>query len=178
MSSRGCSYHCVFCHESALKRPMRQRSVGNVIAEMKCFLLKYPQLNYFNFCDDTLVTNPRWLDDFCREAKALQAIKPFQFYCEADVASLSRQPEALKLMVDAGLNRIQIGIESVDKDMLKIYLKNISPEMVETVVKAAYDAGVQQFFGALLVVGDPLKTGNILRRTRPLVPSCCGLPRG
>jgi Fe-S oxidoreductase len=62
MSSRGCPYHCVFCHEGALKRPMRQRSVANVIAEMKHFLLKYPELSYFKFCDDTLVTDPKWLD--------------------------------------------------------------------------------------------------------------------
>ncbi|WP_186843717.1 B12-binding domain-containing radical SAM protein [Acetobacterium tundrae] len=165
MSSRGCPYHCVFCHEGALKRPMRQRSVANVIAEMRHFLLKYPELNYFNFCDDTLVTNPKWLDDFCREAKALQAIKPFQFYCEADVASLSRRPEVLKVMVDAGLNRLQIGIESADKDMLKIYRKNISPEMVETVVKAAYDAGVQQVFGALLV-GGPFENREHIEKNK------------
>ncbi|KNZ41880.1 B12-binding domain-containing radical SAM protein [Acetobacterium bakii] len=165
MSSRGCPYHCVFCHEGALIRPMRQRSVENVIAEMKHFLLKYPQLNYFKFCDDTLVTNPRWLDDFCKQAKALQAVKPFQFYCEADVVSLSRRPEVLKDMVDAGLNRLQIGIESVDKDMLKVYRKNISPEMVEIVVKAAYDAGVQQVFGALLV-GGPFENREHIEKNK------------
>ncbi|URN84202.1 B12-binding domain-containing radical SAM protein [Acetobacterium wieringae] len=164
MSSRGCPYHCVFCHEGALKRPMRQRSVDNVIAEMKYFLQKYPELSYFKFCDDTLVTNPQWLDAFCREAKALQAIRPFQFYCEADVVSLSR-PEVLKAMVDAGLNRLQIGIETVDKEMLKVYRKNISPEMVETVVKAAYDAGVQQVFGALLV-GGPFENREHIEKNK------------
>ncbi|MEA4807424.1 B12-binding domain-containing radical SAM protein [Acetobacterium wieringae] len=165
MSSRGCPYHCVFCHEGALKRPMRQRSVDNVIAEMKYFLQKYPELSYFKFCDDTLVTNPQWLDAFCREAKALQAIRPFQFYCEADVVSLSRRPEVLKAMVDAGLNRLQIGIETVDKEMLKVYRKNISPEMVETVVKAAYDAGVQQVFGALLV-GGPFENREHIEKNK------------
>jgi radical SAM superfamily enzyme YgiQ (UPF0313 family) len=165
MSSRGCPYHCVFCHEGALKRPMRQRSVANVIAEMKHFLLKYPELSYFKFCDDTLVTDPKWLDQFCREAKALQAVKPFQFYCEADVVSLSRRPEVLRLMVAAGLNRLQIGIETVDKEMLKIYRKNISPEMVEIVVKAAYDAGVQQVFGALLV-GGPFENREHIEKNK------------
>ncbi|WP_303870954.1 radical SAM protein [Acetobacterium wieringae] len=165
MSSRGCPYHCVFCHEGALKRPMRQRSVDNVIAEMKYFLQKYPELSYFKFCDDTLVTNPKWLDAFCREAKVLQAIRPFQFYCEADVVSLSRRPEVLKAMVDAGLNRLQIGIETVDKEMLKVYRKNISPEMVETVVKAAYDAGVQQVFGALLV-GGPIENREHIEKNK------------
>lgn len=165
MSSRGCPYHCVFCHEGALKRPMRQRSVANIIAEMKYFLLKYPELNYFKFCDDTLVTNAKWLDEFCREAKKLQAVKPFQFYCEADVVSLSRRPEVLKEMVAAGLNRLQIGIESVDQEMLKIYRKNISPEMVEIVVKAAYDAGVQQVFGALLV-GGPFENREHIEKNK------------
>ncbi|ATW23939.1 B12-binding domain-containing radical SAM protein [Candidatus Formimonas warabiya] len=165
MTSRGCPYHCVFCHEGALKRPVRQRSVQNVIAEMKYFLVKYPELSYFKFCDDTLVTNPRWLDDFCREVKALQEIRPFQFYCEADAVSLSRRPEVLKDMVAAGLNRLQIGIESADKAMLKIYRKNISPEMVETVVKAAYDAGVQQVFGALLV-GGPFENREHIEKNK------------
>ncbi|MBP7175147.1 MAG: radical SAM protein [Thermoclostridium sp.] len=165
MTSRGCPYHCVFCHEGALKRPMRQRSVENVIAEMKYFLLKYTELEYFVFCDDTLVTNPKWLNDFCREVKALQEIRPFHFYCEADVVSLSRRPEVLKEMVAAGLNRLQIGIESADKEMLKVYKKNISPEMVETVVKAAFDAGVQQVFGALLV-GGPFENREHIEKNK------------
>jgi radical SAM superfamily enzyme YgiQ (UPF0313 family) len=165
MTSRGCPFHCAFCHEGALKRPMRQRSVANVIAEMRHFLLKYPELTYFSFCDDTLVTNPAWLDEFCREVKALQALRPFRFYCEADVASLSRRPEVIKEMVDAGLNRLQIGIETVDREMLKIYRKNITPEMVEIVVKAAYDAGVRQVFGALLV-GGPFENREHIEKNK------------
>ncbi len=144
---------------------MRQRSVANVIAEMRHFLLKYPELTYFSFCDDTLVTNPAWLDEFCREVKALQVLRPFRFYCEADVASLSRRPEVIKDMVDAGLNRLQIGIETVDRAMLKIYRKNITPEMVEIVVKAAYDAGVQQVFGALLV-GGPFENREHIEKNK------------
>jgi len=165
MTSRGCPYHCVFCHEGALKRPVRRRSVANVIAEMRSLLLKYPELNYFLFCDDTLVTDPAWLDEFCREVKALRSVRPFQFYCEADVASLSRRPEVIKDMVEAGLNRLQIGIETADPEMLKIYRKNIAPEMVETVVKAAYDAGVQQVFGALLV-GGPFENREHIEKNK------------
>ncbi|WKY47603.1 radical SAM protein [Eubacteriaceae bacterium ES3] len=153
MSSRGCPYQCVFCHEGSMERSIRQRSVASVIAEMKHFLLKYPQLNYFKFCDDTLVTNSRWLTEFCQKAKELQEIRPFQFYCEGDVVSLSRRPELIQMLVDAGMNRLQIGIETADQEMLKIYRKNISPEMVKTVVKACYEAGVSQVFGALIVGG-------------------------
>jgi radical SAM superfamily enzyme YgiQ (UPF0313 family) len=68
-------------------------------------------------------------------------------------------------MVAAGLNRLQIGIETVDKEMLKIYRKNISPEMVETVVKAAFDAGVQQVFGALLV-GGPFENREHIEKNK------------
>ncbi len=165
MTSRGCPYRCAFCHEGALKRHVRRRSVANVVAEMRHFLLKYPELKYFLFCDDTLVTNPEWLDEFCGEVKALQAVRPFQFYCEADAASLSRRPEVIKDMVAAGLNRLQIGIESADREMLKIYRKNLAPEMVETVVKAAYDAGVQQVFGALLV-GGPFENREHIEKNK------------
>ncbi len=157
--------HCVFCHEGALKRTARRRSVANVIAEMRHFLQKYTELKYFLFCDDTLVTDPVWLDEFCREVKALQAVRPFQFYCEADAASLSRRPGVIKDMVAAGLDRLQIGIESADQEMLKIYRKNITPEMVETVVKAAYDAGVQQVFGALLV-GGPFENREHIEKNK------------
>jgi len=165
MTSRGCPYSCAFCHEGALKRPVRRRSVANVVAEMRHFLLKYPELKYFLFCDDTLVTNPEWLDEFCREVKALQAVRPFQFYCEADAASLSKRPEVIKDMVAAGLDRLQIGIESADREMLGIYRKNLAPEMVETVVKAAYDAGVQQVFGALLV-GGPFENREHIEKNK------------
>ncbi|WKY44655.1 radical SAM protein [Eubacteriaceae bacterium ES2] len=165
MSSRGCPYHCVFCHEGAMKRPIRQRSVGNVIAEMKHFLLKYEELNYFSFCDDTLVTNSQWLSEFCQKARELQKIRPFQFYCEGDVVSLSRHPEAIKMLVEAGMNRLQIGIETADPEMLKIYRKNISPEMVKKVVKASYEAGVSQVFGALLV-GGPFENRQHIEKNK------------
>jgi radical SAM superfamily enzyme YgiQ (UPF0313 family) len=71
-------------------------------------------------------------------------------------------------MVAAGLNRLQIGIESADREMLKTYRKNITPEMVETVVKAAYDAGVQQVFGAILVGGPFENRGHIEKNNKLL----------
>ncbi|MDR1885686.1 MAG: radical SAM protein, partial [Synergistaceae bacterium] len=161
MTGRGCKYACSFCHESSHKSPPRRRSVGNVVAEARHFLSSYDELKYLMFCDDTLVSDPDWLRAFCAELKELRREFSFDWYCEADVISLAENPDMIPMMVDAGLDRLQIGIESADPEMLRVYRKNITPEMVLSVVEAAYSAGLNNMFGAILVGGPFENRGHI-----------------
>ncbi len=153
MAGRGCPYACVFCHEGSLTRPVRRRSVTNVIAEMRDLMEKHPHLDFFRFCDDTLVSDPEWLREFCAAAAELRRDFLFDWYCEADVSTLDRHPELLPLMVASGLKHLQVGIESADAEMIRLYRKPLTAGMVERVVKNAYDSGVPVVFGAFLLGG-------------------------
>lgn len=157
ITSRGCPNRCTFCHEGSRNQPVRRRSVGNVLAEMASLLDQYPHLSHLSFCDDTFVSDPQWIRDFCKGVVSLQARRPFTFYCEADVPSLNRHPEVIGMLVAAGLQRMQIGVESGSQEVLKLYRKPITPQMVKTVVAAAKRAGLPEMVGCLLV-GGPLES--------------------
>lgn len=156
LTSRGCPNHCAFCHEGTHKTKLRMRSIPNVLTEVRSLLEQYPQLTYIGFCDDTLVTSVERVKALCEGMKELRKTYLVDWYCEADVLSLYRHPEILPMMVDAGLSRMQIGIESGDPDILALYEKKLTPDMVRTVVKAAYDAGLPSMVGPLLV-GAPFE---------------------
>jgi radical SAM superfamily enzyme YgiQ (UPF0313 family) len=153
MSGRGCPYACAFCHESTYKRRVRVRSADNVAAELRHVLTQYDGVEYISFSDDTLTADPSRLIEICSHLKRLREEFDFTVFCEADVISLSRNLGLLQVMKDSGIIRIQIGIESADPEMLRVYRKNITPEMVERVVSEAYRVGIESMFGAILVGG-------------------------
>lgn len=166
LTSRGCPNHCAFCHEGTYKTKLRMRSIPNVMEEIHQLFDKYPKINYLMFCDDTLVCNPKRVLPLCEGLKELRKTYDFEWYCEADVLSLYRNPEILPAMIDAGLVRLQIGIESGSDEMLKIYEKNLTTDMVRSVVKRAYDLGLPSMVGPLLV-GSPFESpANIEEQKR------------
>lgn len=165
MTGRGCPYTCAFCHEGGHKTKLRMRSIEDVLEEIQSILERFPNCKYIVFCDDTFVLNKERVLTFCIGLKKLREKWDFMWYCEADVFSLDRHPEILPVMVEAGLLRLQIGIESGDDKILKIYQKNLTTEMVKRVVKIAYDAGVSQMPGPLLI-GAPFENKAHIEREK------------
>lgn len=169
LTSRGCPNRCAFCHEGTHKTRLRMRSIANVLSEIRSLLDAWPDLAYLCFCDDTLVTSPERVKELCdgireinreraagRNAAGIGAPDRVEWFCEADVRSLAKHPDLLPMMVDAGLIRLQIGIESGDDDMLKCYEKNLTADMTRRVVKAAYDAKLPSMAGPILT-GAPFE---------------------
>jgi anaerobic magnesium-protoporphyrin IX monomethyl ester cyclase len=71
ITSRGCPYNCTYCFNHANKelfrhkgRYVRQRSVDNVIEELKQLKDKY-HAKVFHFQDDVFTVNHQWTFDFC-----------------------------------------------------------------------------------------------------------------
>ena len=91
---------------------------------------------------------------------------------EATPATLS--PEKLRVLKQHGINRLTIGIQILDRDLLiKINRRNQTPEMVERIYKQARKAKIE-YINVDLVVGLPeqtresfLKDVNFVLRLRP-----------
>ena len=169
LTSRGCPNHCAFCHEGTRKTKVRMRSISNVLEEVRSLLSAWPELSYLRFCDDTLVSSPERVRELCEgirrintereSARAKDAItgpEKLEWFCEADVFSLYRHPELVPMMVGAGMVRMQIGIESGDDAMLRLYEKNLSADMTRQVVRKAYEAGLVSMVGPILT-GAPFE---------------------
>ena len=169
LTSRGCPNHCAFCHEGTHKTLLRMRSIPNVLAELRALLAAWPDLSFVAFTDDTLVASPDRVKELCegirqinaerdaqRRADPISGPEKLEWFCEADVLSLYRHPELLPMMVEAGMVRMQIGIESGDDAMLQLYEKKLSSDMTRQVIRNAYDAGLVSMVGPILT-GAPFE---------------------
>lgn len=119
--SRGCPYDCEFCSITMLngRRP-RTKSINQFLDELN----RLHELNYrgsVSLVDDNFIGNKRKLKDETLPALIdwLKEKKyPFDFITEATI-NLADDDELIKLMVDAAVHSIFIGIETPNDDSLK-----------------------------------------------------------
>ena len=115
MSSQSCPFNCKMC-QPALRKiagPWRQRSVSNVINEIKSLKVKY-KAKKFCFNDNDMGIDRKWMEEFCQEAKK---IKNISMTCCGRANLLDY--EMLKLMKEAGFNSISFGAESGSDRVLR-----------------------------------------------------------
>lgn len=117
MASRGCPYTCSFCFnnffaklpEGPRGKYVRQRSVENVISELKLAKSRY-KIRIVDFQDDVFTVSKVWIKEFCQRYKE-EINLPFQClihpqYFDEDIA---------KWMSEAGCVWIQMGIQTMDE---------------------------------------------------------------
>ena len=115
MASQSCPFSCKMC-QPALNRiagPWRQRSVSNVISEIKLLKKKY-NAKSFSFNDNDMGVDRKWMKEFCLEAIKIDGIS---MSCLGRASLLDY--EMLKLMKKAGFNEIYFGAESGSDRVLK-----------------------------------------------------------
>lgn len=114
LTTRGCPFRCTFCTTSRMFSPYRQRSVDNVINEIKMY--KRMGFKYMNFEDDNFTADKERAKEICRRmiAENLQFKETF-FFGRTDMA---KDEELLELLQKAHLTRVLIGIESLNQKAL------------------------------------------------------------
>lgn len=130
VSGRGCYARCAFCavhHFARLDRgrAFRQRSVENVVEEMKCLYTKFSAWNFY-FYDDVFTLPGRHGALRAREFRdALLSASlevTYGIYQRPDCVV----PEIIGPLVECGLNRVFVGIESFSDEDLRYFAKNAS----------------------------------------------------
>jgi radical SAM superfamily enzyme YgiQ (UPF0313 family) len=155
MTGRGCPFSCAFCFEGNNAKTVRYRSVENVMAEIKTYLqnLNPGQKSLIYFTDDTFTLDIQRVRDFCRELKKLRETYDFVWYCEGHVRLIARHLDIIETMLDAGLIRLQIGVESGVQTILDCYNKQVTLEEIETVIETCARLAVPQVYCNLIVGG-------------------------
>ncbi|MFH1868944.1 MAG: radical SAM protein [Candidatus Omnitrophota bacterium] len=156
VTSRGCSYGCMFCVEPLMtNRIYRKRSVGLVVEEIKMLIEKYNVKEIF--FDDALFTIPRAKEI----AKALSenGIK-ISWTCWMDWRiSL----DDLRIIKKSGCSAIKFGVESSDSKILESLGKPIYIDNIRRLVKDCKKAGILSHGSFML--GLPGETAESMKDT-------------
>lgn len=136
-ASRGCYGHCSFCgimefYESSCGNygEVRRRSPENLIDEIENLVLNY-NVKHINFVDDNFYlgskNEKKWIEEFCSLIKKRKLHFTFNISVRANEIIHSHQ--ILGDLIEVGLIRVFIGVESFLDSHLKFYNKKITGAM-------------------------------------------------
>ena len=150
--SRGCPFDCDFCNVTALLgHRVRKKTSQQIIAELDSLYARGWRDEIF-FVDDNFIGSKKFL-----RSELLPALIAWrkgktglQFLTEASINLADDQP-LMELMVEAGFNKVFIGIETPDEDCLAecSKIQNRNRNLVED-VKRIQRAGLQVMGGFIV----------------------------
>jgi radical SAM superfamily enzyme YgiQ (UPF0313 family) len=157
ITGRGCPYSCSFCYESLMGNKYRIRSPENILREIEELLRIYKK-TYIAIVDSTFTVYPEHVKSVCEGMiERFEVSEELVWFCEGRANVLAKHPSLIDVMVDAGMVRIQIGIESASSKILKAYEKKINLSQVVKVVKKCVDSNVLSIYGGF-IIGGPFET--------------------
>ncbi len=158
MTTRGCTHCCTFCTTSRMFAPYRQRSVDSVIAEIRMY--KKMGFRYMNFEDDNFTADKERAKEICRRmiAEGLVFRETF-FFGRTDMAE---DEELMELLAKAHLNRVLIGIESLNQDALDEIEKGQRPADIKKAAESCRRHKIRLI--ASLVLGMDSDTREDIRK--------------
>jgi len=158
-TSRGCPYNCLFCNRPHLGKTFRARSAENVIEEFKvCYELGIKE---FLIYDDTFTINRDRVVRFCELMVESGLSKKVGFDIRARVNTVDR--ELLKMLKNAGCERIHYGVESGTEKILKVLRKGITPDQAKEVFKITREVGISTL--GYFMIGSPTETEDDVNKT-------------
>jgi radical SAM superfamily enzyme YgiQ (UPF0313 family) len=159
ISTRGCPFRCTFCTTSRMYQPYRERSIDNVIEEIRMY--KNMGFKYMNFEDDNFTANKERAKEICRRmiAEGLTFKETF-FFGRTDMA---KDEELLQLLHDAHLTRVLIGIESLNQQALNDIHKGQNIDDIKAAAKACQKYGIRLI--ASIVLGLDADSKEDIRRS-------------
>ena len=162
ITGRGCPFRCTFCFEGRSDTRYRHRSPENVLEEID-YLIDFYDRPFISINDDTFISDPAYVRQICRLlGQRYRPWKDYLLFCEVRVDIIDQHPDLVDVLIEAGVARIQIGVESADHRVLKAYRRpNVDPETVERVVRMFHDAGIPSIYCGF-IVGGPHETRDTI----------------
>ncbi len=161
ITSRGCTYKCVFCASAAIWKKIRFFSPEYVVNEIKTIVEKFGRQEILIY-DDLFTANSKRVrrisELICQEGLD----RSVRFECLSNVNHFSQETaQDLKKM---NVHRISFGMESGSPKMLT-YLKKgtVTTEKIRSAVKAGVDNGLE-VLGSFMI-GTPGETEDDMKMT-------------
>lgn len=166
-SSRSCPFQCPFCSMWMVHgKKFRQRSAQNVVNEMEYLYNNY-NTRFFDFYDDNLILDKKRAIEIFSEI--IKRNLNIQFDTPSGLSMKMLDKEIVDVMVEAGLSRINLAIESGDDYIRNTCMrKNVSTEKIYEIMNhiAKYE---KLFIVAYFIIGMPQETHESLNATYQMI---------
>jgi radical SAM superfamily enzyme YgiQ (UPF0313 family) len=156
VTSRGCSYSCIFC--AIPKTPYQERSPQNVVEEIEECYRKY-NIREIDFFDATFFLNKKRFMEISNEIRK-RGIK-IEWSCRSRVDII--EEEILEAASSIGCRQILFGIETANNEILKNMHKGITVDQVTNAISLCnkYKISTLGFF----MFGNPGETKETIEET-------------
>ncbi len=155
---RGCPYQCTFCEKGVHEGPVRLRSAGSVLEEVRRIRRDH-DIHDIRFIDDVFMINHSILDEFLE--LVLSSGERFNWLSTARVDLISE--ELLRKLKRAGCYRLEMGIESGSERILTMVNKGVNMDQMARALEATRSAGMETI--ANFIMGFPTETEDEIRQT-------------
>lgn len=166
-SSRGCYGNCTFCSQNAfdLKNPgpsWRGRSPKNVVDEIEYLVNKF-NVKTIKFNDDNIFgpgkSGKKRIFGICEELKKRNLMVKLMAYCRANDVDI----DTMRVMKDAGFERILLGVESTNDEILRKYKKGETFNTIQNAIDVLKEVGMSFIPGYMMF--NPYTTVDELRKS-------------
>ena len=163
--TRGCPFKCVFCSEPLnTGRGLRKRSPKSVVDEMLTVKGQH-EITHFFLLDSTLTLNRRLIEGFCQEVISRKVDITWEGQTRANLID----EDLLLLMKEAGLVRLSFGVESADKEVLRLMRKEVDVESMRNAFRLCNKLGISTLCGTM--IGNPGETKETAMHTAKVIRS-------
>ena len=161
IAMRGCPARCTYCNVPGLAGGrMRRRSADDVVAEMEQVLTRWG-VRFVSFLDDTFTTSRRWVIQLCEALRAAGLPGRMSWSCLTRPDLVDE--ELLAAMRDAGMIRIEFGIESGAPRVLERLGKGVDLPRIRAAFQMTRRAGLVTMGFAM--INTPEETPEELEQT-------------
>jgi len=165
LTSRGCPYDCIFCHNTWKGMPYRTNSPEKVIDEIKYLQNTYGVEALF-FIEDNFFHSMKRVKAICQ----LMGKENINISWGANARVNRVNPEILELVKKSGCRQITFGFESGSQRILDVLNKKTTVQQIKDAVKACNDAGIIP--QGTVMIGNPTETVEDVRMTQNLIKDC------
>lgn len=156
-ASRGCPFSpCSFCSNSQLEkvfkgkgRYYRFRSVENVIEELRQAKKTFKKLKRIRFDDEVFNFAKSWMREFARQYAQFIRL-PFEVLLDPRAVD----EENLRLLKEAGLETVNLGIQNTERINKSLYNRNTTNQQVLQAARTIHNLNIEVHYHLLL--DDPI----------------------
>ena len=153
----GCPFHCDFCSKPIFGDILRKREINDIICEIE--MIKSLGYNYLWISDDCFTLNTNFLEEFCDKLQASNLDMKWCCLSRADMIDL----ELLRKMKRSGCEKVYLGLESGNNEILRLMKKRLTVEKVKLSVELIKKAEIKT--AGFFMIGYPGETWDTIEQT-------------